>query len=125
MTLIALKEVNPIKYQNMLKTDYKFGEVNVLASQIETGTDKVMFRHIFGNEHGGVTLLAFKAGQSLSTHTAPVEVMVNVIEGEIEFTMLDRPHKIQAGEFLLMGADVPHSVVANTDSKVMLIKVKP
>lgn len=109
----------------MLQTDYKFGEVNVLASQIEPGTDKVMFRNIFGNENGGVTMLAFKAGQALSTHTAPAEVMVCVVEGEIEFTMLDMPHTLKGGEFLLMGADVPHSVIAKTDAKVMLVKVKP
>lgn len=109
----------------MLQTDYKFGDVTTLVSQIESGTDKVMFRHIFNNENGGVTLLAFKAGQSLSTHTAPAEVMVYVLEGEIEFTMLDTLHVIRGGEFMLMGAGVPHSVTAKDDSKVMLIKVKP
>lgn len=109
----------------MLETEYKFGEVYPLASQIETGTDRVRFRNIFSNTNGSVVLVAFKAGQQLDTHTAPAEVMVNVLEGEIEFTMLDRPHTIRAGEFLLMGADVPHSVIAKADSKMMLVKVKP
>lgn len=109
----------------MLVTDYKFGEVHTLAAQIESGSDKVHFKHIFNNENGGVALVAFKAGQKLDTHTAPAEVMVNVLEGEIEFTMLDSVHTIKAGEFLLMDADVPHSVLAKADSKMMLVKVKP
>lgn len=109
----------------MLNTDYRFGQVHGIADQIEAGNDKVHFKHIFNNENGGVVLVAFKAGQKLDTHTAPAELMVNVLEGEIEFTMLDKPHTIKAGEFLLMGSDVPHSVVAKTDSKIMLIKVKP
>ncbi|MDE5585953.1 MAG: cupin domain-containing protein [Muribaculaceae bacterium] len=109
----------------MLNTDYRFGEVHVTADQIEAGNDKVHFKQIFSNENGGVVLVAFKAGQKLDTHTAPAEVMINVLEGEIEFTMLNKAHTIKAGEFLLMGADVPHSVVATTDSKMMLIKVKP
>lgn len=109
----------------MLNTDYKFGEVHGLAEQIEAGHDKVHFKHIFNNENGGVVLVAFKAGQELDTHTTPAEVMVNVLEGEIEFTMLDKVNTIKAGEFLLMGAEVPHSVVAKVDSKIMLIKVKP
>lgn len=109
----------------MLETDYKFGEVHTLASQIESGSDKVHFKHIFNNENGGVALVAFKAGQKLDTHFAPAELMVNVIEGEIEFTMLDKPHTIKAGEFMLVGADVPHSVLAKADSKMMLVKVKP
>lgn len=109
----------------MLNTDYKFGEVHGIAEQIETGSDKVHFKHIFNNENGGVVLVAFKAGQKLDTHVAPAELMVNVLEGEIEFTMLDKPHTIKAGEFLLMGAEVTHSVIAKADSKMMLIKVKP
>lgn len=109
----------------MLSTEYKFGEVHVLASQIEAGEDKVHFHPIFGNENGGAVLLAFKAGQKLDTHTAPAELMITVLEGEIEFTMIDTPHILKAGEFMLVGAGVNHSVAAKADSKVMLFKVKP
>lgn len=109
----------------MLHTDYKFGEIKSIADQIEVSAEKVQFKHVFNNDNGGVVLVAFKAGQKLDTHTAPAELMVNVLEGEIEFTMLDKPHTIKAGEFLLMGADVAHSVVAKADSKMMLVKVKP
>lgn len=109
----------------MLNTDYLFGEVKNLAAQVAPASDKVQFRQVFSNDNGGVVLVAFKAGQQLETHTAPAEVMVNVLEGEIEFTMLDKPHTLKAGEFLLMGAGVAHSVVAKADSKMMLVKVKP
>lgn len=109
----------------MLNTDYKFGEVHNLAVQIETGSDKVHFKQIFSNENGGVVLVAFKAGQKLDTHIAPAEVMVQVLEGEIEFTIQDKANILKAGEFLLMGADVSHSVFAKADSKMMLVKVKP
>lgn len=108
----------------MLQTDYKFGEVHNLAAQVVSAEDRVHFNSIFTNDNGGVVMLAFKAGQQLETHTAPAEVMVNVLEGSIEFTMLEKTHKINAGEFLLMGADVPHSVKALADSKLMLVKIK-
>lgn len=68
----------------MLHTDYRFGEVKELGRQIENNPDKVQSKGVFSNENGGVTLLSFKAGQQLTTHTAPAEVMVYVIEGEIE-----------------------------------------
>lgn len=108
----------------MIETDYKFGEVHVLANQIEYGEDRVHFNNIFSNNNGGVSLVAFKSGQKLDTHTAPAEVMVSVLEGEIEFTMLDKPHILKAGDFLLMGENVPHSVLAKADSKVILTKIK-
>ncbi len=108
----------------MINTEYKFGEVHVVASQIQVAEDHPQFQRIFENANGGVVLLALKAGQKLDEHLAPAELMVNVLEGSIEFKLKDKPHSINAGEFMLIGEGVPHSVVANTDSKVMLIKVK-
>ncbi len=50
--------------------------------------------------------------------------MVTALEGEIVFTMIDNPITLRAGEFILVGAGVPHSVLANCDSKIMLTKIK-
>lgn len=107
-----------------MKTNFKFGEVNRFNEAIVYNAEKVEFKTVFETSKGGVSLLAMKAGQKLDTHTAPFEVMVTVCEGEVEFTMLDKSHRVKAGEFLLMGANVPHSVVANVDSKLMLVKIK-
>lgn len=109
----------------MLDTDYKFGEVYNLTALIAADDLQVRFKRVFENACGGVSLLAFKEGQKLDQHLAPAEVMVCVLEGEIVFTMIDQPHTLKRGEFLLMGAGVPHSVMARKDAKVMLIKVKP
>ena len=55
----------------MLETEYKFGEVHTLASQVNSASDKVQFKNIFENGNGGVSLLAFKKGQALAEHLAP------------------------------------------------------
>ncbi|MCM1005413.1 MAG: cupin domain-containing protein [Lachnospiraceae bacterium] len=109
----------------MLKTDIKFAEVFDVKALAACNREKVQFKEVFGSENGGVVLLGFCAGQALAEHQAPAEVMINVLEGEIEFTMLGTPHLLKAGQAMLMGAAVPHSVKALKDSKVMLIKVKP
>lgn len=108
----------------MTETAYRFGDVHTLAEQIQPAADRVQFKNIFNTSNGAVALLAFKAGQKLDQHVAPAQLMVNVLEGEIAFTMLDTPHTIHAGEFMLVGEGVPHSVLANADSKVMLVKIK-
>lgn len=86
----------------MLETNYKFGEAHQLASQIESDNERVRFKSIFSNDNGGVALIAFKEGQKLDEHVAPAELMVNVIEGEIIFSVQDHPHVLSAGEFLLL-----------------------
>ena len=107
-----------------MKTNFKFGEVISRKDAIEYSNDRVEFKQVFETENGGVALVAMKEGQKLDPHTAPFEVMVNVIDGEIEFTMLDQPKLLKEGDFLLMGANVSHSVLAKKDSKLMLVKIK-
>ena len=108
----------------MLESEVKFGEVHNLASQIESGEDRVHFKSIFNTTNGGASLIAFKAGQKLDEHVAPAELMVSALEGEIEFTVTGHPHVLKAGDFLLVGTGVAHSVKALADSKMLLIKVK-
>lgn len=107
-----------------MKTDYKFGEVYSIDEQVGCYDDAVNFRNVFETENGGVSLVGFKKGQKLDKHIAPFEVMVNVVEGQVDFTMLDQTHTVSAGQYILMGANVPHSVKAKADSKVMIVKVK-
>lgn len=109
----------------MLNTKYKFGEVKDLASQIEIKDGKVDFKQIFDNNNGGITLVSIKGGSGLAEHLAPAELMVYVLKGEIEFTMISTKHTLREGEFILVGNDVPHSVKALSDSKMMLVKIKP
>lgn len=108
----------------MLDTEYKFNEVHDLMGQIKVGEERVEFKNIFKTDNGGVALIAFKAGQQLDTHLAPAEVMVYVLEGEVRFTVLDKENTIKTGGFMLLSEGVPHSVVADTDAKLMLVKVK-
>ena len=107
-----------------MKTDKKFGEVYRFEEELNYSDERVAFKSLFETSNGGVAFVAMKAGQKLDTHTAPYEVMVTVCEGEVDFTMLDMTHSIKTGEFLLMGSNVAHSVVAKSDSKLMLVKIK-
>lgn len=108
----------------MLHTEFKFGEVVNLAGQVSGSHTGVQHQNIFGNPHGGVSLLAFETGQQLSEHLSPAQLMVYVVEGEITFTMINEPHTLRAGQFILLGEGVPHSVIAHSASKVMLVKIK-
>ena len=107
-----------------MKTNFKFGEVQYFKEAVDFSSENPVMQTVFETSKGSVSLVALKEGQKLDTHTAPFEVMVTVCEGEVDFTMLDMTHNLKEGEFLLMGANVPHSVVANKDSRIMLFKIK-
>ena len=108
-----------------MTTHYKFADVFTLKEQVEISKEKVQFEPIFETSGGGVVLLGFQKGQKLDKHLSTTSLMVNVIEGEVIFRINDTPHVLKTGQFILVGAEVPHSVDALADTKLMLVKVKP
>ncbi len=95
-----------------------------LAGLVEYAEDSVVSRTIADAKSATVTVFAFARGQGLSEHSAPFDALVNVIEGEGEFTVGGEKHRVSAGQILRMPADVPHSVRAAKPFKMMLIMIR-
>lgn len=72
----------------------------------------------------GITLMAFSSGEEISTHAAPGDALVTVLEGEGEFTIAGIPHVLKQGESIVMPKDIPHAVRAVSDFKMLLVLVK-
>lgn len=107
----------------MINTSFKFGKVFDLDEAVKFDDQKVAFMNVFENNHGSVSLLAFKAGQKTDDHMAPAEVMLCVLSGEIQFNMAGESHSMKAGECILMGNGVSHNIHAVDDSKLVLVKI--
>jgi quercetin dioxygenase-like cupin family protein len=90
------------------------------------GYDKgaVVSRTIIQKPVGTVTIFSFDKGQGLSEHTAPFDAMVEVLDGEAEISIARKPVKVKAGEFIIMPANVPHSLHAAKKFKMALIMIK-
>ena len=58
-----------------------------------------------------------------ANHTAPVNAVVQVIEGEVEITISDEKFILKEGEIILMPEGEPHSLLALTPFKMVLFKV--
>ena len=55
----------------------------------------------------------------LPAHSHPHEQIVNVLEGVFELTLDGTPHRLEAGDVLVIPPDVPHSGVALTPCKIL------
>ena len=95
-----------------------------LADLIDYQEGSVVSRTVIDRPAGTVTLFAFDAGQGLSEHTAPFDAMVNVIDGEAEVSISGTPHKVAAGESIIMPANEPHELRAHQGFKMLLVMVK-
>lgn len=97
-----------------------FSPVDILDFQ-EGG---IVSRSLLDGEGGSATLFTFDGGQSLSEHKAPYSALVYGLEGEAEFMVGGVAQKIQAGRMLVMPANVPHSMKAETRFRMMLVLIR-
>ena len=84
----------------------------------------IVSREIVKKPTGNVTIFAFDEGQGLSEHTAPFDALVQVVEGDAQITISGNPHRVQAGEMILMPAGQPHSLRALKRFKMILTMIR-
>ena len=91
---------------------------------IEYQADSIVSKTILKKEAGNVSLFAFDKGQALSEHSAPFDAMVQVMEGQGEILIDRKPHVLNAGETIIMPANIPHAVKAPERFKMVLTMIK-
>ena len=95
-----------------------------LADLIDYNTGAVVSRTLIQKPTGTVTLFAFDKGEGLSEHTAPFDAMVWVLDGEAEITIAGKPHRLAAGEMIIMPANQPHALKAIAKFKMLLVMIR-
>jgi len=99
-------------------------EINRAENMVEYQEGSIVSKTLVDKETGSITLFAFAAGQSLSEHTAPYEALVQVLDGSAEIIIAGQTYELNAGEMILMPADIPHAVKAEEKFKMMLTMIK-
>lgn len=95
-----------------------------LKGIVEYEIGKIASMTLCQNDHVGMTLFAFDAGEGVSTHAAPGDAMVVILDGEAEITIDGSPAIAKEGETIVMPAHIPHAVKAVTPFKMLLTVVK-
>ena len=95
-----------------------------LSELIDYQEGSVVSREIISKKTGTVTLFAFDKDQGLSEHTAPFDATVFCLEGEVEVMISGKPILVKKDEMVIMPADQPHSLNANTRFKMLLIMIR-
>ena len=84
----------------------------------------VVSRQITKADAGNVTLFAFDAGQELSEHTAPFDALVYLLDGKAEIRISGQSYALSAGDTIIMPANAPHAVKAETKFKMLLTMIR-
>ena len=97
-------------------------EAESLASECHEGhfghRQIVLYKH----GHASVSLFRFEQGGSMREHKTNGTVFIQVIEGRLTLTMKGKKHRLETGGLLVLAPGIPHDVLAEQDS-VMLLTV--
>ena len=69
-------------------------------------------------------MFSFDKGEGLSTHSAPFDALVQVIEGMVDITIDDEVIRLKKDDSVIMPANVPHALNAIERFKMILTMIK-
>lgn len=95
-----------------------------MAQLVEVAAGAVVSRTVIGKKSGTVTLFAFDQGQGLSTHSAPYDAMVWILDGAVQITIDGKKLRAKAGDMVIMPANLPHALHARQPFKMALVMIK-
>jgi len=98
--------------------------VHDVADLARQNDDSIVSRTLLHAKSGSLTLFVFSEGQSLSEHTCPFDAIAHVLEGTADIVIDGVSFGINAGQMLLMPANVPHAVGAKKSCKMLLTMFK-
>ncbi|MBD3392963.1 MAG: cupin domain-containing protein [Chitinivibrionales bacterium] len=94
------------------------------ADLVDYNEGSVVSRTIIKKGAGTVTVFAFDKGERLSTHSAPFDALLQVVDGTAAVTIEETEYMVDAPRFIILPADKPHAVDAPDRFKMALVMIK-
>jgi quercetin dioxygenase-like cupin family protein len=95
-----------------------------VAAAIDVQTGAVVSRVIFRDERTEVTVFGFDAGDGLSEHQASRSAIVQVVKGQLVFTVDGEQLDAEPGFWLHMDPGTPHSLTAREPTVMLLTLIE-
>lgn len=108
----------------MEHNEFEKGKKFTFSNRIEYSKKAVISKHVLVKEKSNITLFAFDKGEGLSEHTAPFDAIVQIIDGKADIILNGQSNLLDAGESIIMPANIPHALKAVEPFKMILTMVK-
>ena len=99
-------------------------KIFVSEESIEYADGSVVSKTILKKTTGNITLFAFDIGEGLSEHSSPYEALVQLLDGKAEIIIGGTSYNLNAGQNIILPANIPHALKANEKFKMMLTMIK-
>ncbi|MBO3698244.1 cupin domain-containing protein [Roseivirga sp. E12] len=81
---------------------------------------KVLFDTPFTKE----IRIAMRKGQLMKEHQTPFPIVIQLVEGAIDFTVSGKVLNLEKGDLIVLEGAIPHSLIAHEESIVRLTLTK-
>ncbi|GHB86906.1 cupin domain-containing protein [Persicitalea jodogahamensis] len=87
--------------------------------------DKPLVQPLLETDFTREIRIVFKGGQVMKKHFTPFPIVIEIVEGEIDFGTGGTIHRAAEGDLISLEGGIPHDLTALTDSIVRLTLSKP
>lgn len=108
----------------MKNNEFEKGKKFSYNNSIAYADKAVVSKHILKTETGNISLFAFDQGEGLSEHTAPFDAVVYIVDGKADILINGESNLLEAGETIIMPANIPHALSAIEKFKMVLTMIK-
>lgn len=104
--------------------EFEKSKVFSFSDSIEYSSGGIVSKTVLKKETGNISLFSFDKGEALSEHTAPFDAMINVVDGRGEIIIGGQSFFLEAGQSIIMPANITHAVKADEKFKMVLTMLR-
>ena len=94
-----------------------------LGETLPVAVESTTSRVLVTNDVLRIVQFTFDTGEMLAEHTSPRAVAVQLVSGQMLFTVAGTEHAMVEGDVIYLAPNAPHSLVAETPCRMTLVMV--
>jgi len=98
----------------------EFSKAVELKSLVSYQEGQVVSKTLAQGKPVSITLFAFDKGEEISSHASSGDAMVHILDGSAEITIGENKYIVNAGETIVMPANINHALLAIEKFKMIL-----
>ena len=108
----------------MESNEFEKSKIFSFSESIDYSDGGIVSKTVLKKQTGNISLFSFEKGEALSEHTAPFDAMITVVDGRGEVVIGGKSFILEAGQSIIMPANITHAVNAVEKFKMVLTMIK-
>ena len=109
---------------HMNTNEFEKAKVFSFNESIDYSEGGIVSKTVLKKQTGNISIFSFAKGEALSEHTAPFDAMITVVDGRGEVVIGGKSFLLEAGQSIIMPANITHAVNALEKFKMVLTMIK-